>query len=51
MHAEREDNINSNWMKNANPNNLKSDNSPLSARGQVQATELAKRFRNYSIQK
>lgn len=44
-HAEREDNINDKWIKDKakNPHNLKSDNSPLSARGQKQADELNKR--------
>ncbi|KAF7635428.1 hypothetical protein Mgra_00005104 [Meloidogyne graminicola] len=48
-HAEREDNINSNWRKNANPHKLKSDNSPLSTRGLEQAKELAKRFSKIHI--
>ncbi|KAL3102141.1 hypothetical protein niasHS_003550 [Heterodera schachtii] len=48
-HAEREDNINENWQKNANPQKLKSDNSPLSSRGIKQATELAERFSNVQI--
>lgn len=43
-HAEREDNINSNWRKTANPHKLKSDNSPLSSRGHQQAKELAARL-------
>lgn len=45
-HAEREDNINHNWLKQKgkNPNNLKPDNSPLSIRGQFQADELHKRY-------
>uniref|UniRef100_A0A914I6R3 Phosphoglycerate mutase n=1 Tax=Globodera rostochiensis TaxID=31243 RepID=A0A914I6R3_GLORO len=43
-HAEREDNINSNWHKNANPQKLNLDNSPLSSRGKKQAIELATRF-------
>jgi broad specificity phosphatase PhoE len=42
-HAEREDNINRHWHKNANPNGLKPDNPPLSARGLIQAEELAQR--------
>ena len=42
-HAEREDTINHEWQKNANPNGLKRDNTPLSARGRAQAEELAKR--------
>lgn len=40
-HAEREDNINSGWHRNSK---LKSDNSPLSKRGQGQADELSARF-------
>lgn len=40
-HAEREDNINQNWQK-LHPDK-KFDNSPLSARGKVQAEELGKR--------
>ncbi|VDM99766.1 unnamed protein product [Thelazia callipaeda] len=40
-HAEREDNINSAWHKNSD---LKSDNAPLSKRGQKQADELGARF-------
>uniref|UniRef100_A0A915MXF7 Phosphoglycerate mutase n=3 Tax=Meloidogyne incognita group TaxID=654580 RepID=A0A915MXF7_MELJA len=48
-HAEREDNINSNWRKTANPHKLKSDNSPLSSRGHQQAKELAARFANVHI--
>lgn len=52
-HAEREDNINHNWIKDKtkNPNNLKSDNSPLSLRGQKQADELNKRYsiKNYKL--
>lgn len=45
-HAEREDNINPNWQRKSksNPNGLKSDNSPLSARGRYQAAELANRL-------
>lgn len=42
-HAEREDNINKNWIHNKNSRNLKSDNSPLSERGKIQANELGKR--------
>src|SRR4051812_42950973 len=43
-HAEREDNINCSWLRQANPLRLKSDNSPLSKRGHQQAKELAQRF-------
>uniref|UniRef100_A0A915CYL2 Phosphoglycerate mutase n=1 Tax=Ditylenchus dipsaci TaxID=166011 RepID=A0A915CYL2_9BILA len=43
-HAEREDNINPRWQQNKNPRGLKSDNSPLSLRGQKQADELCVRF-------
>lgn len=42
-HAEREDDINRYWQTNANPNGLKRENPPLSARGRVQAEELAKK--------
>ncbi|KAL3997570.1 Histidine phosphatase (branch 1) family protein [Acanthocheilonema viteae] len=45
-HAEREDNINSAWQNNST---LKSDNSPLSKRGQEQADELAVRFNNIHL--
>ncbi|MCP9264157.1 hypothetical protein DINM_022166 [Dirofilaria immitis] len=45
-HAEREDNINSAWQNNSK---LKSDNSPLSKRGQGQANELAVRFENIHL--
>uniref|UniRef100_A0A183BK09 Phosphoglycerate mutase n=1 Tax=Globodera pallida TaxID=36090 RepID=A0A183BK09_GLOPA len=48
-HAEREDNINSNWHKNSNPQKLNLDNSPLSSRGKKQAVELATRFSKVPI--
>lgn len=43
-HAEREDNINKNWIRSKNPRELKSDNSPLSEHGKIQANELGKRY-------
>ncbi|KAK0396483.1 hypothetical protein QR680_001734 [Steinernema hermaphroditum] len=45
-HAEREDNINRRWREKSS---LRSDNSPLSKRGCVQAQELAKRFQNVQL--
>lgn len=45
-HAEREDNINLTWQ---NSSTLKSDNSPLSKRGQGQADELAVRFNDIHL--
>uniref|UniRef100_A0A0N5AWX0 Phosphoglycerate mutase family protein n=1 Tax=Syphacia muris TaxID=451379 RepID=A0A0N5AWX0_9BILA len=45
-HAEREDNISHEWRKKSN---LKSDNSPLSKRGQGQADELNPRFKDVHI--
>ncbi|MFH4980097.1 hypothetical protein AB6A40_006806 [Gnathostoma spinigerum] len=45
-HAEREDNVNHHWTKSSN---LRSDNTPLSRRGQCQADELGKRFTNIEL--
>uniref|UniRef100_A0A0M3IMV6 Histidine phosphatase family protein n=1 Tax=Ascaris lumbricoides TaxID=6252 RepID=A0A0M3IMV6_ASCLU len=45
-HAEREDNISSAWRRNSS---LKSDNSPLSKRGQGQADEISKRFEDVEL--
>ena len=41
--------INPKWQTKANPHGLKSDNSPLSARGHKQARELAARFFKFNL--
>ena len=48
-HAEREDNINPKWRLDKNPRSLKSDNPPLSTRGQGQADELYHGFAKVHI--
>jgi len=48
-HAEREDNVTKNWERTANPFGLRSDNTPLSARGHKQCEELFNRFANVPI--
>uniref|UniRef100_A0AC34QHS7 Phosphoglycerate mutase n=1 Tax=Panagrolaimus sp. JU765 TaxID=591449 RepID=A0AC34QHS7_9BILA len=49
-HGERVDNINDRWLRNSKYTGFyKSDNSPLSPRGETQGAELAKWFANKSV--
>ncbi|CAI5437696.1 unnamed protein product [Caenorhabditis angaria] len=48
-HAEREDNINKNWRRLEEAEDLARDNSMLSERGRQQAKECQQRFKNAQI--